>query len=164
VDPLLALAMGSRSDWETVEHTARVLDELELPYAVRVVSAHRTPRLLPEFTTWAEDAGVLVIIAAAGGAAHLPGMLAAHTSLPVVGVPVASRHLQGMDSLLSIVQMPAGVPVGTMAIGRAGAVNAGLFGAAIVAAARPEVRARLQAWRSARTDEVLGDPDPRLAR
>jgi 5-(carboxyamino)imidazole ribonucleotide mutase len=161
VDPLVALVMGSRSDWEVVEHAATTLDALGVPYTARVVSAHRTPRLLPEFTAWAEDAGIEVIVAAAGGAAHLPGMLAAHTVLPVVGIPVPSRHLQGMDSLLSIVQMPAGVPVATMAIGRAGAVNAALFSAAIVALTRPDVQVRLEAWRTAQTEAVLASPDPR---
>ncbi len=164
MDPLVALAMGSRSDWEIVQHTATTLDELDVAYTVRVVSAHRTPQLLPEFAAWAEQAGIEVLVAAAGGAAHLPGMLAAHTVLPVLGIPVPSQHLQGMDSLLSIVQMPAGVPVGTMAIGRAGAVNAALLSAAIVAASRPELQTRLRAWRAARTEQVLADPDPRLAR
>jgi 5-(carboxyamino)imidazole ribonucleotide mutase len=161
VDPLVALAMGSRTDWNIVEHTAGTLDELELPYAVRVVSAHRTPGLLAEFAAWAEDAGVEVIVAAAGGAAHLPGMLAAQTVLPVLGVPIPTQHLQGMDSLLSIVQMPAGVPVGTLAIGRAGAVNAGLLAAAIVSGNRPELRERLRAWRARQTERVLAAPDPR---
>jgi 5-(carboxyamino)imidazole ribonucleotide mutase len=162
VDPLVALAMGSRSDWEVVVHAATTLDELDVAYAVRVVSAHRTPQLLAEFASWAEVAGVEVIVAAAGGAAHLPGMLAAHTILPVLGIPVPSRHLNGIDSLLSIVQMPAGVPVGTLAIGRAGAVNAALLSAAIVSASRPELRARLRAWRAAQTDQVLAAPDPRV--
>jgi 5-(carboxyamino)imidazole ribonucleotide mutase len=164
VDPLVALAMGSRSDWTVVEHAAATLDELEVPYAVRIVSAHRTPQLLAETAAWAEEAGVEVIVAAAGGAAHLPGMLAAQTVLPVLGIPVPSQHLQGLDSLLSIVQMPAGVPVGTLAIGRAGAVNAALLAAAIVSVSRPEVRARLRAWRAAQTERVLADPDPRESR
>ena len=137
VDPLVALVMGSRSDWSVVEHAATTLDELDVAYDVRVVSAHRTPQLLAELTAWAADVGVEVIVAAAGGAAHLPGMLAANTVLPVLGIPVPSQHLQGLDSLLSIVQMPAGVPVGTMAIGRAGAVNAALLATAIVATRRP---------------------------
>ena len=161
VDPLVALAMGSRSDWAVVEHAATTLDELDVPYDVRVVSAHRTPHRLGELTAWAEEAGVEVIVAAAGGAAHLPGMLAAHTVLPVLGIPVPSQHLQGMDSLLSIVQMPAGVPVGTLAIGRAGAINAALLATAIVSAGRPELRARLKAWRAAQTEQVLSAPDPR---
>jgi len=159
--PLVVLVMGSRSDWSVTEHAASTLDELGVAYEARVVSAHRTPHLLPELTAWAERAGVEVIVAAAGGAAHLPGMLAAHTVLPVLGIPVPSQHLQGMDSLLSIVQMPAGVPVGTLSIGRAGAVNAALLATAIVSAGRPEVRERLRAWRAAQTDAVLAAPDPR---
>ena len=159
----MALVMGSRSDWSVVEHAATTLDELDVAYDVRVVSAHRTPHLLAELTAWAADVGVEVIVAAAGGAAHLPGMLAANTVLPVLGIPVPSQHLQGLDSLLSIVQMPAGVPVGTMAIGRAGAVNAALLATAIVATRRPEVRVRLQAWRDAQTAAVLASPDPRQA-
>ena len=155
--------MGSRSDWSVVEHAATTLDELDVAYDVRVVSAHRTPQLLAELTAWAADVGVEVIVAAAGGAAHLPGMLAANTVLPVLGIPVPSQHLQGLDSLLSIVQMPAGVPVGAMAIGRAGAVNAALLATAIVATRRPEVRVRLQAWRDAQTAAVLAGPDPRQA-
>jgi 5-(carboxyamino)imidazole ribonucleotide mutase len=159
--PLVALVMGSRSDWSVVEHAATTLDGLGVPYEARVVSAHRTPHLLPELTGWAESVGVEVIVAAAGGAAHLPGMLAAHTVLPVLGIPVPSQHLQGMDSLLSIVQMPAGVPVGTLAIGRAGAINAALLATAIVSTGRPEVRERLRAWRAAQTEAVLAAPDPR---
>jgi 5-(carboxyamino)imidazole ribonucleotide mutase len=162
VEPLVALAMGSRSDWSTVEHAAVTLDELQVPYAVRVVSAHRTPALLAEFAGWAEGAGIEVIVAAAGGAAHLPGMLAAQTTLPVLGIPVPSQHLQGLDSLLSIVQMPAGVPVGTLAIGRSGAVNAALLATAIVAGGRPEIRDRLRAWRARQTERVLAAPDPRV--
>ena len=162
VDPLVALAMGSRSDWSVVEHAVSTLDELEVAHAVRVVSAHRTPALLAEFASWAEHAGVEVIIAAAGGAAHLPGMLAAQTVLPVLGVPIPSQHLQGMDSLLSIVQMPAGVPVGTLAIGRSGAVNAALLATAIVSSGRPELRERLRAWRARQTEQVLAAPDPRV--
>ena len=161
MDPLVAVVMGSRSDWETMQHAVAVLDELEVATVVRVVSAHRTPRLLAEFAEGAEAEGFEVIVAGAGGAAHLPGMLAAHTVLPVLGVPVESKALQGMDSLLSIVQMPGGVPVGTMAIGRAGAINAGLLAAAIVSAGRPEVRERLRAWRERQTAEVLAHPDPR---
>ncbi len=160
VDPLVALAMGSRSDWSVVEHAASTLDDLSVPYSVRVVSAHRTPQLLAELTSWAEDVGVEVIVAAAGGAAHLPGMLAAQTVLPVLGIPVPSQHLQGLDSLLSIVQMPAGVPVGTLAIGRAGAVNAALLAAAIVARSDVGVRERLARYREAQTESVLASPDP----
>jgi 5-(carboxyamino)imidazole ribonucleotide mutase len=162
VDPLVGLAMGSRSDWAVMEHAATTLDELVVPYAVRVVSAHRTPQLLSDYAAWAEESGVEVVVAAAGGAAHLPGMLAAHTVLPVLGVPIPTQHLQGMDSLLSIVQMPAGVPVGTLAIGRAGAVNAALLAAAIVSTGRPELRERLRAWRAKQTDQVLAAPDPRV--
>ncbi len=158
---LVAVVMGSRSDWETMQHAVAVLDELEVGNVVRVVSAHRTPRLLAEFAEGAEAEGFEVIVAGAGGAAHLPGMLAAHTVLPVLGVPVESKALHGMDSLLSIVQMPGGVPVGTMAIGKAGATNAGLLAAAIVSAGRPEVRERLRAWRERQTAEVLAHPDPR---
>jgi 5-(carboxyamino)imidazole ribonucleotide mutase len=160
-EALVAVVMGSRSDWETMQHAVAVLDELAVPNDVRVVSAHRTPRLLAQVAEGAEEAGIEVIIAGAGGAAHLPGMLAAHTVVPVLGVPVESKALHGMDSLLSIVQMPAGVPVGTLAIGRAGAVNAALLATAIVSAGRPEVRARLRAWRDRQTVDVLDHPDPR---
>jgi 5-(carboxyamino)imidazole ribonucleotide mutase len=145
-----------------MKHAVATLDELGVPSVVRVVSAHRTPRLLAEAAEQAEADGIEVVVAGAGGAAHLPGMLAAHTTLPVLGVPIQSKALNGMDSLLSIVQMPAGVPVGTLAIGRAGAVNAGLLAAAIVANGRPDVRERLQKWRQRQTDAVLADPDPRL--
>jgi 5-(carboxyamino)imidazole ribonucleotide mutase len=138
-----------------------VLEELGVATSARVVSAHRTPQLLAEFASTAEAAGVEVIIAGAGGAAHLPGMVAAHTVLPVLGVPVRSKALQGIDSLLSIVQMPAGVPVGTLAIGESGATNAGLLAAAIVSASRPELRERLRAWRQQQTEAVLARPDPR---
>jgi len=161
--PLVAVVMGSRSDWETMRAAVDVLDELEVPSSVRVVSAHRTPHLLPEVGQQAEADGIEVIIAGAGGAAHLPGMVAAHTIVPVLGVPVMSKALNGLDSLLSIVQMPAGVPVGTMAIGTAGAKNAGLLAAAIVAVSRPGVQARLRAWRQRQTDDVLTRPDPRDA-
>jgi 5-(carboxyamino)imidazole ribonucleotide mutase len=158
---LVAVVMGSRSDWETMRAAVEVLDELEVPSSVRVVSAHRTPHLLPEVGRQAEAEGIEVIVAGAGGAAHLPGMVAAHTVVPVLGVPVMSKALQGLDSLLSIVQMPGGVPVGTMAIGPAGAKNAGLLAAAIVAVSRPELRQRLRAWRQRQTDDVLAHPDPR---
>jgi 5-(carboxyamino)imidazole ribonucleotide mutase len=153
--------MGSRSDWDTMRGAVEVLDELGVATSTRVVSAHRTPQLLAEFASSAEAAGIEVIIAGAGGAAHLPGMVAAHTVLPVLGVPVRSKALQGIDSLLSIVQMPAGVPVGTLAIGEPGATNAGLLAAAIVSGSRPELRERLRAWRQQQTDEVLAQPDPR---
>jgi 5-(carboxyamino)imidazole ribonucleotide mutase len=160
-DAIVAIVMGSRSDWDTMRGAADVLEELDVPTATRVVSAHRTPQLLAEFASGAEAAGIEVIIAGAGGAAHLPGMVSAHTVLPVLGVPVRSKALQGVDSLLSIVQMPAGVPVGTLAIGESGAVNAGLLAAAIVSASRPPLRERLRAWRQRQTDEVLARPDPR---
>ena len=140
-----------------------ILDELDVPSSVRVVSAHRTPQLLVEMASQAEADGIEVIIAGAGGAAHLPGMVAAHTILPVLGVPVSSKALGGLDSLLSIVQMPGGVPVGTLAIGPAGAKNAGLLAAAIVATSRPDLRERLRAWRQRQTDDVLAQPDPRDA-
>jgi 5-(carboxyamino)imidazole ribonucleotide mutase len=144
-----------------MRHAAETLAELEVPHEVRVVSAHRTPDLLFAYAGEAAGRGLEVIIAGAGGAAHLPGMCAAKTELPVLGVPVESRALNGMDSLLSIVQMPAGIPVGTLAIGRAGAVNAALLATAIVARGRPAIAGRLAAWRQARTDAVLADPDPR---
>lgn len=157
---LVGVIMGSRSDWETMRHAAETLEELGVPYETRVVSAHRTPDLLFDYASTAEERGLRVIIAGAGGAAHLPGMTAAKTTLPVLGVPVESRALSGLDSLLSIVQMPAGVPVGTLAIGRAGAVNAALLAAAIVALADEGVRERLRAYRERRTAEVLAHPDP----
>src|SRR6266536_5611096 len=143
--PLVGLIMGSKSDWETMTHAAHMLESLGVPFEVRVVSAHRTPDLLFDYAGSAEARGLEVIIAGAGGAAHLPGMAAAKTTLPVLGVPVESKALKGLDSLLSIVQMPAGIPVGTLAIGRAGAVNAALLAAAIVARKDPAVRARLHA-------------------
>ena len=159
--PLVAIVMGSRSDWETMKGAADVLDALGIAHEVQVVSAHRTPVLMQQFAAEAEARGIEVIIAGAGGAAHLPGMVAANTVLPVVGVPVQSRALNGLDSLLSIVQMPGGVPVGTMAIGAAGATNAGLYAAAIVSRGRPKLRERLREWRDARTTDVLAHPDPR---
>lgn len=159
--PLIAVLMGSRSDWETMEHAARTLDELNIPYEVKVVSAHRTPDLLFQFAESAHERGVEVIIAGAGGAAHLPGMIAAKTHLPVLGVPVQSKALNGLDSLLSIVQMPAGIPVGTLAIGRAGAVNAALLAASIVANKHEEYRVALLAYRGAQTQSVLEHSDPR---
>jgi 5-(carboxyamino)imidazole ribonucleotide mutase len=147
-----------------MRHATDILDELGIGYDVRVVSAHRTPHLLADYATWAEQQNIEVIVAGAGGAAHLPGMLAAHTVIPVLAVPVRSSALSGMDSLLSIVQMPRGVPVGTLAIGPAGAANAGLLAAAIVSTARPELRAALRAWRAAQTAAVVADPDPRVQR
>ncbi len=153
--------MGSSSDWETMQHTAATLEKLGIPHEVRVVSAHRTPDLLFDYAASAATRGLEVIIAGAGGAAHLPGMCAAKTTLPVLGVPVESKALHGMDSLLSIAQMPAGIPVGTLAIGRAGAINAALLAAAILGNKYPEIAVRLQAYRAAQTDAVLGNPDPR---
>jgi 5-(carboxyamino)imidazole ribonucleotide mutase len=160
---IVGVIMGSRSDWETMQHTAETLDTLEVPHEVRVVSAHRTPDLLFDYAEQAAGRGLEVIIAGAGGAAHLPGMTAAKTTLPVLGVPVRSQALAGVDSLLSIVQMPAGIPVGTLAVGRAGAVNAALLAAAIVALHRPEVADRLARWRREQTAAVLDHPDPREA-
>lgn len=153
--------MGSKSDWETLSGTAEILDQLGVPYEVRVVSAHRTPDLLFEYAASAEERGLEVIVAGAGGAAHLPGMVASKTLLPVLGVPVQSKTLSGLDSLLSIVQMPAGVPVGTLAIGKAGARNAGLLAASIVSRGRPEIQEALRRWRERQTAEVLAHPDPR---
>jgi 5-(carboxyamino)imidazole ribonucleotide mutase len=158
--PLVGLIMGSKSDWETMQHAARTLEELGVPFERRVVSAHRTPDLLFEYASGAERRGLQVIIAGAGGAAHLPGMAAAKTTLPVFGVPVESRTLKGMDSLLSIVQMPAGVPVGTLAIGRAGAVNAALLAASVLALTRPAIRDALRRHRESQTRTVLDNPDP----
>jgi 5-(carboxyamino)imidazole ribonucleotide mutase len=163
VDPLVGVIMGSRSDWETLSHASRTLDELAVPHEVRIVSAHRTPDLLFEYASGAEARGLRVIIAGAGGAAHLPGMCASKTALPVLGVPVESAALKGLDSLLSIVQMPAGVPVGALAIGRAGAVNAALLAAAILAPSSPPIAEALKKRREAQTRAVLNDPDPRAA-
>jgi 5-(carboxyamino)imidazole ribonucleotide mutase len=159
--PVVGVIMGSRSDWETMRHAVETLESLGVAHEVRVVSAHRTPDLLFEYASSAETRGLKVIIAGAGGAAHLPGMVASKTILPVLGVPVKSRALNGMDSLLSIVQMPGGVPVGTLAIGDAGAKNAGLMAASIVALEDDSAREALRAFRQARTDSVLADPDPR---
>lgn len=152
--------MGSKSDWETLQHTARILEELGVAHETRVVSAHRTPDLLFDYASTAAERGLEVIIAGAGGAAHLPGMVAAKTSLPVLGVPVKSRALKGLDSLLSIVQMPAGIPVGTLAIGEAGATNAGLLAAAILGNKYPDIRKKLDAYRQNQTEAVLKHPDP----
>ncbi len=151
---LVAVIMGSQSDWPTMQHAAATLERLDVPHEVRIVSAHRTPDRLAEFARSARARGLQVIIAGAGGAAHLPGMCAAWTTLPVLGVPIESQALSGMDSLLSIVQMPAGVPVGTLAIGRAGAVNAGLLAASILAGADPALAGRLEAYRAAQTQAV----------
>jgi len=159
-EALVGLIMGSKSDWDTMQHAAQILDALGVPHETKVVSAHRTPDLLFEYAGSAESRGIRVIIAGAGGAAHLPGMAAAKTTLPVLGVPVESKALQGIDSLLSIVQMPAGVPVGTLAIGKPGAINAALLAASIVAADHPEIRERLRAFRADQTNAVLAQPDP----
>ena len=156
--PLVGIIMGSRSDWETMRHAAETLAALEVPHETRVVSAHRTPHRLVDYATTARDRGLKVVIAGAGGAAHLPGMAASMTPLPVLGVPVESHALKGMDSLLSIVQMPGGVPVGTLAIGRAGAINAALLAAAILALGDAALAGRLDAWRAAQTEGVALDP------
>jgi 5-(carboxyamino)imidazole ribonucleotide mutase len=156
-NPKVGIIMGSHSDWATMKHAADVLDELGVPYEKQIVSAHRTPDKLFDYAETAVDRGLSVIIAGAGGAAHLPGMTAAKTRLPVLGVPVQSKALSGLDSLLSIVQMPRGVPVGTLAIGEAGAVNAALLAVAIVALGDPEVAARLDAYRASQTQRVLGE-------
>lgn len=161
MNPLVGIIMGSRSDWETMSAAAETLDTLGVPHEVRVVSAHRTPDLLFEYASTAESRGIEVIVAGAGGAAHLPGMASSKTVLPVLGVPVESKALKGLDSLLSIVQMPGGVPVGTLAIGRAGAMNAALLAASIVGARHPEHREALRKFRAEQTARVLSDPDPR---
>ena len=156
--PLVGIIMGSTSDWETMRHAAETLDALGVAHETKVVSAHRTPQRLYDYASGAAERGISVIIAGAGGAAHLPGMAASMTHLPVLGVPVESKALKGMDSLLSIVQMPGGVPVGTLAIGKAGAINAGLFAASILALSDPALSERLQAWRARQTDGVATDP------
>ena len=158
-EPLVGIIMGSSSDWETMRHAADTLEELGVGHESKVVSAHRTPKRLYDYAANAKSRGIKVIIAGAGGAAHLPGMAASMTTLPVLGVPVESQALKGMDSLLSIVQMPAGVPVGTLAIGKAGAVNAGLLAAAILAASDGELAARLEAWRERLTGSVAEAPE-----
>jgi len=159
--PLVGVIMGSKSDWETMQHVVEVLDKLKVACEVKVVSAHRTPDLLRDYATSAEGRGLKVIIAGAGGAAHLPGMVSAWTILPVLGVPVESKVLKGMDSLLSIVQMPGGVPVGTLAIGKAGAINAALLACSIIGNENAAVREALRAWRINQSKEVLDHPDPR---
>ena len=161
--PLVGIIMGSTSDWETLEHTSKTLDELNVPHETKVVSAHRTPDLLFQYASSAEQRGIEVIIAGAGGAAHLPGMTASKTVLPVLGVPVESKTLKGLDSLLSIAQMPGGIPVGTLAIGKAGAINAALLAAAILGAKHPEIREALRKFRAAQTERVLAKPDPKAA-
>ncbi len=158
--PLVAIIMGSKSDWETMRHADEMLNRFEVPHECRIVSAHRTPAWLAEFASGAEARGIEVIIAGAGGAAHLPGMTAAQTLIPVLGVPVESRALKGMDSLLSIVQMPAGVPVGTLAIGQAGATNAALLAVAILANHRPELREKLRQFRAEQTQKVMNEALP----
>ncbi|MBZ5526719.1 MAG: 5-(carboxyamino)imidazole ribonucleotide mutase [Acidobacteriia bacterium] len=162
--PLVGIIMGSQSDWETMEHAAKTLAELGVEHETRVVSAHRTPDLLFEYAVAAEARGIEVIIAGAGGSAHLPGMTAAKTVLPVLGVPVESKALKGLDSLLSIAQMPGGIPVGTLAIGKAGAINAALLAAAILGGKHPRIREALREFRLAQTGRVLAQPTPIAAR
>lgn len=159
-DPLVGIIMGSQSDWETMQFAAEMLKQFEIPYECRVVSAHRTPVWMQEYAQTAESRGLHVIIAGAGGAAHLPGMVAANSVLPVLGVPVQSHSLNGLDSLLSIVQMPGGIPVATLAIGKAGATNAGLLAVSILATSRPELRTRLHAFRQQQTEKVLNHSWP----
>lgn len=163
MQPLVGLIMGSKSDWPTMENAAQMLDKLEVPYEVRVVSAHRTPDLLFDYAKSAADRGLKVVIAGAGGAAHLPGMVASQTSLPVLGVPIQTKALDGMDSLLSIVQMPGGVAVGTMAIGNAGATNAGLLAAQIIGVYDATVRTAVDEFRAHQTQTVLDNPDPQAS-
>ena len=158
--PKVAIIMGSKSDWPTMEHAAKMLADLGVPYEARVMSAHRTPDLVCEYAAGAQARGLQVIIAAAGGAAHLPGMVAAKTLVPVLGVPVNATALNGLDALLSIVQMPAGVPVGTLAIGKPGATNAAILAAEIVGSHRPEVREKLRAWRASRAADVRSQTLP----
>jgi 5-(carboxyamino)imidazole ribonucleotide mutase len=161
MQPLVGIIMGSKSDWETMSHAADTLEKLGVPFEVRVVSAHRTPDLLFEYAATAESRGLEVIVAGAGGAAHLPGMTASKTQLPVLGVPIQSKALNGLDSLLSIAPMPAGVPVGTLAIGRAGAINAALFATSILARKHPSFREALARFREEQAKEVLAHSDPR---
>ena len=158
--PLVAVVMGSKSDWETMRCAVEILEKFHIPHEKQVVSAHRTPALLTEFATGAAARGLQVIIAGAGGAAHLPGMIAAQTALPVIGVPVESKTLRGLDSLLSIVQMPGGVPVATLAVGKAGAINAALLAVSILATSRPELREKLRKFRDDQTNTVLANPIP----
>jgi 5-(carboxyamino)imidazole ribonucleotide mutase len=161
--PLVGIIMGSSSDWETMEHAVKTLTDLGVPHETRVVSAHRTPDLLFEYASTAEQRGLEVLIAGAGGAAHLPGMTASKTVLPVLGVPVESKALKGLDSLLSIAQMPGGIPVGTLAIGKAGAINSALLAAAILGAKHPAIREALRKFREEQTERVLANPDPSFA-
>jgi 5-(carboxyamino)imidazole ribonucleotide mutase len=153
--PLVGVIMGSKSDWDTMSHASQMLETFGVAHESKIVSAHRTPKLLTEYASTAEERGIEVIIAGAGGAAHLPGMVAAHTVIPVLGVPIESHALKGIDSLLSIVQMPGGVPVGTLAIGKAGATNAALLAVSILSSHRPELREKLRAWRAEQTETVL---------
>jgi 5-(carboxyamino)imidazole ribonucleotide mutase len=161
MQPLVGLIMGSKSDWPTMEHAATMLEKLGVPYETKVVSAHRTPDLLFDYAKTAADRGLKVIIAGAGGAAHLPGMVASQTALPVLGVPVQSKALNGLDSLLSIVQMPGGIAVGTLAIGKAGATNAGLLAAQIIGTSDDNVRKAVEQFRATQTETILDNPDPR---
>ena len=161
MQPLVGLIMGSKSDWPTMEHAATMLEKLGVPYETKVVSAHRTPDLLFDYAKTAADRGLKVIIAGAGGAAHLPGMVASQTALPVLGVPVQSKTLNGLDSLLSIVQMPGGIAVGTLAIGKAGAANAGLLAAKIIGTSDDSVRKAVEQFRATQTETILDNPDPR---
>lgn len=158
---VVGIIMGSKSDWPTMEHAAHMLDSLGVAYEVKIVSAHRTPDLLFEYAKSAEERGIKVVIAGAGGAAHLPGMVASQTNLPVLGVPVQSKTLNGIDSLLSIAQMPGGVAVGTLAIGKAGATNAGLLAAQILGTSNPEIQKAVASFRAKQTETVLDQPDPR---
>tara|TARA_R100000027_G_scaffold26772_1_gene19422 strand:+ start:792 stop:1307 length:516 start_codon:yes stop_codon:yes gene_type:complete len=160
IQPLVGIIMGSQSDWETMRHAAETLEELEIPFEARVVSAHRTPERLYEYAKTAESRGLQAVIAGAGGAAHLPGMVSSMTLVPVLGVPVQSKALNGMDSLLSIVQMPAGIPVPTLAIGKAGSTNAALSAAAILALTRPQIRENLRAYRERQTEKVVSNDIP----
>jgi len=161
MQPLVGLIMGSKSDWPTMEHAANMLEKLGVAYETKVVSAHRTPDLLFDYAKTAADRGLKVIIAGAGGAAHLPGMVASQTALPVLGVPVQSKTLNGLDSLLSIVQMPGGIAVGTLAIGKAGATNAGLLAAQIIGTSNDNVRKAVEQFRATQTETILDNPDPR---
>ena len=158
-EPLVGIIMGSSSDWETMQHASELLHELGVPHETRIVSAHRTPKRLYDYAHSAKERGLKLVIAGAGGAAHLPGMTASMTSLPVLGVPIETKALKGMDSLLSIVQMPAGVPVGTLAIGRAGAINAALLAAAMLATSDEQLAARLEGWREKQTGSVAEAPE-----
>ena len=163
MQPLVGIIMGSKSDWDTMRHAAEMLERFGVPHEAKIVSAHRTPTWMVEYASSAEKRGLQVIVAGAGGAAHLPGMVAANTLLPVLGVPVESQALKGMDSLLSIVQMPGGIPVGTMAIGKAGAINAALLATAILGVKHPEYREALRKFRKAQTEKVLANPDPAVS-